>query len=60
MNYFHYKGNELWCEEVAVSRIAGEVGTPFYLYSHRTLKHHYRVFDAAFAEVPHIICFSVK
>lgn len=60
MNYFNYKGNELWCEEVSISHIAEEVGTPFYLYSHRTLKHHFRVFDAAFADIPHIICFSVK
>jgi diaminopimelate decarboxylase len=60
MNYFHYKNNELWCEEVSVTDIAGKVGTPFYLYSHRTLKHHFRVFDAAFSEVPHIICFAVK
>jgi diaminopimelate decarboxylase len=60
MNYFNYKGNELWCEEVPISHIAEEVGTPFYLYSHRTLKHHFRVFDAAFADIPHIICFSVK
>ena len=60
MNYFNYTGNELWCEEVSISHIAEEVGTPFYLYSHRTLKHHFRVFDAAFADIPHIICFSVK
>ncbi|HVO67314.1 MAG TPA: diaminopimelate decarboxylase [Syntrophales bacterium] len=60
MNYFHYKSNELWCEEVPVSVIAKDVGTPFYLYSHRTLKQHFRVFDEAFADVPHLICFAVK
>ena len=60
MNYFHYKNNQLWCEEVSVTDVARKVGTPFYLYSHRTLKHHFRVFDAAFSEVPHIICLAVK
>ncbi len=60
MNYFHYKDNALWCEEVPVTEIAGKVGTPFYLYSERTLKHHFRVFDAAFSGVPHITCFAVK
>jgi diaminopimelate decarboxylase len=60
MNYFHYQDQALFCEEVPVERIAREAGTPFYLYSHRTLLHHFRVFDAAFAEVPHIVCFSVK
>ena len=60
MNYFHYKDNALWCEEVPVTEIAGKVGTPFYLYSQRTLQHHFRVFDAAFSSVPHITCFAVK
>ncbi|MBU3931401.1 MAG: diaminopimelate decarboxylase [Proteobacteria bacterium] len=60
MNYFNYQDDKLFCEEVSVQKIAREVGTPFYLYSHRTLLHHFRVFDTAFAEVPHIVCFSVK
>jgi diaminopimelate decarboxylase len=60
MNYFNYLNDRLFCEEVAVAEIAGEVGTPFYLYSHRTLLNHFRIFDAAFAEIPHIVCFSVK
>jgi len=60
MNYFHYQDQALFCEEIPVERIAREAGTPFYLYSHRTLLHHFRVFDAAFAEVPHIVCFAVK
>ena len=60
MNYFNYQDDKLFCEEVSVPTIAREAGTPFYLYSHRTLLHHFRVFDTAFAEVPHIVCFAVK
>jgi diaminopimelate decarboxylase len=60
MNYFHYENSELWCEDVPVSRIAQDVGTPFYLYSHKTIARHFTVFDEAFADVPHIICFSTK
>jgi diaminopimelate decarboxylase len=60
MNHFHYPEDNLFCEEVPVEKIAREVGTPFYLYSHRTLRRHFQVFDAAFAEVPHIVCFAVK
>src|SRR4030042_484227 len=60
MNYFHYQDEALLCEEVPVAEIAAQVGTPFYLYSCRTLRHHFRVFDSAFAEVPHIVCFAVK
>lgn len=60
MNYFNYVENELWCEEVPIVKIARDVGTPFYLYSHRTIERHFNVFDEAFADVPHIICFSSK
>ncbi len=60
MHDFHYMDGRLWCESVPVSAIAEAVGTPFYLYSYRTLKNHFRVFDDAFAEIPHIICFAVK
>ena len=60
MHHFQYKDGDLFCEEVAVSRIASEVGTPFYLYSHATLKQHFKAFDGAFEGVPHITCFSVK
>ena len=60
MHHFHYIKGELHCENVPVSRIAEVVGTPFYLYSHATLSHHFRTFDAAFEGFPHIICFAVK
>ncbi len=60
MHHFHYINGELHCENVPVTRIAEAVGTPFYLYSHATLAHHFRTFDAAFSGYPHIICFAVK
>ncbi|MBW2650263.1 MAG: diaminopimelate decarboxylase [Deltaproteobacteria bacterium] len=60
MNYFHYVDNNLWCEDVPVLEVAKAVGTPLYLYSHRTLKRHFEVFDSAFEDIPHIICFSAK
>jgi diaminopimelate decarboxylase len=60
MHHFHYQAGELYCEGVPVPRIAQAVGTPFYLYSSATLSQHYRVFEAAFAGFPHIVCFAVK
>ncbi len=60
MNHFQYRDHSLHCEDVAVEGIARKAGTPFYLYSHRTLRHHFRVFDGAFADVPHIVCFAAK
>jgi len=60
MHEFIYKGSELYCEGVPVSRIAKEFGTPFYLYSYGTLLRHLRVFEKAFCSYPHIICFAIK
>lgn len=60
MHHFAYKGNELYCEDVSVSRIAEDVGTPFYLYSHATLLRHFRAFDDAFSGVLHLTCFAMK
>ena len=60
MNDFKYIDQELWCEQIPVRDIAEKVGTPFYLYSHQTLKNHFHVFDQAFDGIPHIICFAAK
>ncbi len=60
MHYFEYQNGELCAEEVPVRRVAKEVGTPAYIYSLATLRRHYHVFDRAFAQVPHLICFSIK
>ena len=60
MHHFQYQKDELYCEEVPVSEIARNVGTPFYLYSHATLRQHFRTFDEAFGDLKHLTCFSMK
>ncbi|MEJ2222372.1 MAG: diaminopimelate decarboxylase [Desulfobacterales bacterium] len=60
MNHFTYREDELYCEDVAVAKIAAEVGTPFYLYSHATLTRHFKAFSEAFAGMEKLICFSAK
>ncbi len=60
MNFFEYKGRELYCEEVPVEQIAAEVGPPLYLYSASTIERHFRVFTEAFSQIDHIVCYSVK
>ncbi len=60
MHHFQYRNNELYCEDVPVSRIAKDLGTPFYLYSYATLRQHFRAFDDAFSDVPHLTCFAMK
>jgi len=60
MNHFTYREDELYCENVAVQKIAAEIGTPFYLYSHATLTRHFKAFSEAFAGMKKLICFSAK
>ena len=60
MNHFDYQDNELYCESVPVRKIAGEVGTPFFLYSTATLRQHFKAFDDSFSGISHISCFAVK
>ena len=60
MHHFQYKNNELYCEEARIADIAREVGTPFYLYSHATLKKHFRAFDDSFEGIRHLTCYSMK
>ncbi|MBF0624765.1 MAG: diaminopimelate decarboxylase [Magnetococcales bacterium] len=60
MDYFHYLGDRLHCEETGLDRIAEAVGTPFYCYSERTILRHLEAFERAFQEVDHRICYSVK
>ena len=60
MDHFHYKGDALYAEGLAVADIAQRVGTPFYLYSNATLRRHFRVFSDAFKGVDALVCFAVK
>lgn len=60
MHNFEYRQGELYCEQVPVSRIAKEVGTPCYIYSHATLIRHFRAYDSAFKDIPHVVAFAMK
>jgi len=60
MNHFAYRGGVLHVEDVDLSRIAREVGTPFYCYSSATIERHFKVFSAAFADRPSLVCYAMK
>lgn len=60
MEDFQYREGELYCEDVPVSRIIKEYGTPCYIYSHASLLRQYRAYDSAFSGIPHIIAFAMK
>ena len=60
MDHFLYRNGALHVEDVPLGDIAAAVGTPVYVYSAATLTRHYRVFEAALAGMPHLICYAVK
>jgi diaminopimelate decarboxylase len=60
LHHFDYRNGELHAEDVAIARIAREVGTPFYCYSTATLSRHYQVFTAAFDDIPSLVCYAMK
>ncbi|QTM01094.1 diaminopimelate decarboxylase [Mannheimia sp. ZY171111] len=60
MNHFEYQNNQLFAEDVAVSEIIKQYGTPAYIYSRATLERHWHAFNNAFGTHPHLVCFAVK
>src|SRR5882724_4859049 len=60
MHHFAYRNGVLHAEAVNLASLAQAVGTPFYCYSTATLERHYRVFAGAFADVPSLVCYSLK
>ncbi|MEO0729384.1 MAG: diaminopimelate decarboxylase [Pseudomonadota bacterium] len=60
MHHFAYQEGLLHAEEVSLTDIAAEVGTPFYCYSAATLNRHASVLTDAFAGTDHLICYAVK
>jgi diaminopimelate decarboxylase len=60
MDYFHYRSHQLHAEDVPVATLAETYGTPLYVYSASTLKHHLAQLQRAFAAVQPLICYSIK
>ena len=60
MDHFNYKGNLLYCEDVAIATLAETYGTPLYVYSRATLERHWHAFDTALAGRDHLVCYAVK
>jgi len=60
VDYFAYSQGQLHAEQVAVSDIAAQHGTPVYIYSRATLERHWHAFNDAIGEHPHLVCYAVK
>ena len=60
MSYFTFRGETLHAEDVAVSDIAAEHGTPCYIYSRAALEESFLAYGDALAGTDHLVCYAVK
>lgn len=60
MNAFSLRNGELFAEDVALSQIAAQFGTPCFVYSRAMLERAYRSYDQAFGSRAHLICYAMK
>lgn len=60
MDFFQYKNEQLYVEDLPVKQLAEEFSTPLYIYSRATLERHWHAFDSALGEHQHLICYAVK
>ncbi|ALR16978.1 MULTISPECIES: diaminopimelate decarboxylase [Vibrio] len=61
MDYFNYQDDgQLWAEDVSLQALAEQYGTPLYVYSRATLERHWKAFDSAVGQHPHLVCYAVK
>jgi diaminopimelate decarboxylase len=57
---FESRNGELYAEDLPLSQIAAQFGTPTYVYSRAALTEAFRQFDAGFAGTDHLVCYAVK
>jgi diaminopimelate decarboxylase len=57
---FERPRGELVCDGVSLEALARQFGTPLYVYSWAAIEESFRRFDAAFAPVPHLVCYAAK
>jgi len=60
MDFFDYRNGHLMVEDVDLQQLAARHGTPLYVYSRATLERHWRAFDEALGDHPHLVCYAVK
>ncbi|MEI6898216.1 MAG: diaminopimelate decarboxylase [Psychromonas sp.] len=61
MDHFNYQNDgRLFAEELAVEDIIKKSGTPAYIYSRATIERHWKGFNEAAGDHPHLICYAVK
>ncbi|NOX64412.1 MAG: diaminopimelate decarboxylase [Chlorobi bacterium] len=59
-DYFTYSENELLCEQVPLTKLAKEFGTPLFVYSKNFFVDRYNELSEAFKEINHKIFYASK
>ena len=57
---FRKSAVEMHADAVPLSKLAGQYGTPLYVYSASTIRERYQQFDRSFRGCEHAICYSVR
>ncbi len=57
---FAYQGGSLFCEDVSLTDLARDYGTPAYVYSQNAVTSRLGAYREALSGVPHRICYAVK
>lgn len=60
MSFFTERSGELYVEDVRLSDIAAQYGTPAYVYSRAAFTQHYLAYAQALGQHPGMICYAVK
>jgi diaminopimelate decarboxylase len=57
---FAYRNRMLYCDGASLSALAEDHGTPLYVYSRQQISDRFQLFEEAFKDRPHTICYAVK
>ena len=60
VHHFEYRDGLMHAEDVDLTHLASEVGTPFYCYSSATLRRHMRVMREAFDGIETLLAYAMK
>jgi len=60
VDFFNRKNTSLYAENSQVSELAKSYGTPLFIYSRATIERHWKAFDNAAGDRPHLVCYAVK
>jgi len=60
VQYIRYQEQDLLCEDVPLSELAEEFGTPLYVYSKNQIVENFRAIKAPLAEINSVVCYALK